>query len=91
MPRKKKPQQQPVNCAVAPWITTEELDDELWKAIVADSSGGGENSGDFAEIDEYFAADEEEEDSAEHRKSTLRVLAILRPYLSDLLGGPPTE
>jgi hypothetical protein len=76
-------------CKPANWITTGQLDTELWNAIMADSSTSCEESEDFEEIDDYLGNDEEYEDEADERRATLRLLAPLRPHLAELLGGPP--
>ena len=83
---------QPVDCDPVGWMTTDELEAELFNAIMADSSGtGDEESEEFEDVDDHFDSDEENEDEAEQRRSALRVLATLRPQLAELLGGPPTE
>jgi hypothetical protein len=84
-----KEQLQPADCEPVGWMTTEELEAELFNAIMADSSGtGDEESEDFEEVDDYLDGDEEYEDEAEVRRSTLMILATLRPQLAELLGGP---
>jgi hypothetical protein len=85
-------QLQPADCDPVGWMTTEALEAEIFNAIMADSSGtGDEESEDFEDVDDHFDGDEENEDEAEQRRSALRVLATLRPQLSELLGGPPAE
>jgi hypothetical protein len=84
-------QPQPVDCVPVGWITTEQLDDEVFNAIQADSSSCGGDGRDFGEIDDYLGDDEEYEDEADQRRSTLRLLASLRPQLAELLGFPPAE
>ena len=72
------------------WITTDELENELFNAIMADSTTNcDEEYGDFDEFDDYLADDEEDESEVEKRRSTLRLLAAMRPQLAELLGGPP--
>ncbi len=76
------------------WITTDQLETELYNAIMTDSAASpNEEDGNFAEMDEYFAgeAEEAEEDEAERRRSLLRLLGLIRPRLTDLLGGPPVK
>ena len=74
------------------WITTEDLDGELFNAVIADSSASrDEESEDFEDIDEYLGDDEEYADEAEQRRSTLGLLATLRPQLAELLGAPPAK
>ena len=73
------------------WVTTDLLETELWNAIMEDfSADRDEESDDFEEIDDFFD-DEEDEDEDEQRRSTLKLLATLRPQLAELLGGPPAE
>jgi len=68
------------------WISTEELEEELFAAAVADSNGARAEV-DFERIDAYFAADHTETE-AEYQRSLLRLIADLRPQLAELLGGP---
>jgi hypothetical protein len=85
-------QLQPADCDPVGWMTTEDLEAELFNAIMADSSGtDDEESEELEDVDYHFEGDEEHEDDAELRRSTLRVLATLRPQLAELLGGPPAE
>ena len=87
-----KEQLQPADCDPVGWMTTEELEAELFNAIMADSSATiDEESEEFGEVDDYLDGDEEFEDEAEQRRSTLSLLATLRPQLAELLGGPPAE
>ena len=81
-----------MNCDSVGWISTEQLEDELFNSIMADSSPGCDDQSEgFEEIDDSFDGDDEYEDEAEQRRSTLRLLATLRPQLAELLGGPPAE
>jgi hypothetical protein len=74
------------------WITTDQLETELFNAIMEDSGGvTDDEEGDFDEIDAHFDNQDDEEDEAEHRRSTLRLLALMRPQLAALLGGPTAE
>jgi hypothetical protein len=67
------------------WITTEQLDAELFNAIMEDSSGiTGEEEGDFEDIDAYFDDEYDEEDEAEQRRSTFQLLVLMRPQLAAL-------
>ncbi|MGD0098244.1 MAG: hypothetical protein ABSB60_17305 [Terracidiphilus sp.] len=87
-----KEQLPPMNCDSVGWISTEQLEDELFNSIMADSSPGCDDQSEgFEEIDDSFDGDDEYEDEAEQRRSTLRLLATLRPQLAELLGGPPAE
>lgn len=67
------------------WISTEEIEEELFLAAVGDSNGARAES-EFARIDAYFAADRTDTD-AEYRRSLVRLLADLRPELAELIGG----
>jgi hypothetical protein len=83
---KKRPQL--IDYDPAAWITTEQLDAELWNAIMEDSSGSCDEESDCSEIGDDLAEDEDYEDEADERRSMLRLLATLRPRLAELLGGP---
>jgi len=73
------------------WVTTDQLDTELWNAIMGDfSTGSDEESDDIEKIDGLIGEDDYE-DEDEQRRSSLRLLATLRPQLAELLGGPPAE
>jgi hypothetical protein len=76
----------------AGWISTGDLEDELLHAIRAELPEACLHSkgGDFAEIDEYFAGDDNET-KTERRQSLLRLLGTIRPQPAELLGGPPTN
>jgi hypothetical protein len=83
---------QSVGCDPVGWMTTDELEAELFNAIMADSSASSDDeSEEFDEVDDYLDGDEEYEDEVEQRRSTLSLLATLRPRLAELLGGPPAE
>lgn len=74
------------------WITTDDLEAELFNAIVDDTfSIPGIEDDAYAEIDDHFGDDDDFEDEAEERRSILRLLGLLRPQLADLLGGPPAQ
>jgi hypothetical protein len=74
------------------WITSEQLNADLFNAIMENSSGiTGEEEGDFEEIDAYFEDDYDEEDEADQRRSALRLLALMKPQLAELLGAPAAE
>ena len=68
------------------WLSTEELEDELFLAVVADSNRPRAQAR-FQRIDDYFAADKPETE-VQYRRSLLRLLADLRPQLAELIGGP---
>ena len=82
-------QPQPIDCYPISWIMTDELETELFNAIMKDFSAS--NDGEVEEIDDYLDGDEEFEDEADRRQSTLSLLASLRPQLAELLGGPAAE
>jgi hypothetical protein len=68
------------------WLSTEELEHELFLAVVTDSSRTRAQAR-FRRIDDYFAADKRETE-LQYRRSLLRLLADLRPQLAELVGGP---
>jgi hypothetical protein len=70
------------------WPSISLLEDELQEAICQATTDGGTDST-LAEIDKYFARDDDEDLTA-YRLSLLWLLAALRPHLADLLGGPST-
>ncbi|MGA3133837.1 MAG: hypothetical protein ABSD59_24000 [Terracidiphilus sp.] len=74
------------------WITTDQLDAELYNAVMEDSSAFSDNEdGAFAEIDEYFEEDDDCEDEVEERRSILWLLGQMRHHLAELLGRPPAK
>lgn len=73
------------------WITTQQLEAELWNAIAEDSTTNFDEDSDFEEIDECLGDDEEYEDEANERRSILRLLATMRQQLAELLGGPAAK
>jgi hypothetical protein len=72
------------------WITTEQLEIELWNAIMDDSSGSCDDDEAYDEIEDTLD-DDDFDDKDEQRRATLRLLSIMRPQLAELLGGPPAE
>jgi len=72
-------------------ITNEALEDELWNAIVAASTCNDSEDRNFDLVDEAPASDNEYLDIAEEQSVLLRLLSTLRPWLAELLGGPPAE
>jgi hypothetical protein len=75
------------------WISTSDLEDELFHGIRAESLSSarvGGYGGDFAEIDDYFAGGDNETET-EQRRSLLRLLGKVRPQLAELLGGTTTN
>jgi hypothetical protein len=68
------------------WLSTEELELELFLAVVGDSKVP-QVEDKFQRIDAYFGADAPETE-LEYRRSLLRLLAGLRPQVAELIGGP---
>jgi hypothetical protein len=91
-PEKNKIEQGLVTICDPPnWISTEQLDAELFNANIEESKGfTGDEDLDLVEIDEYFD-EEDNEGEAEQRRSTLRLLSLMRPQLVELLGAPAAE
>jgi hypothetical protein len=83
-------QVQTMKCDPLDLITTDQLETELWNAIMEDSSGSCNEGEVFEEIEDTLD-DDDYEDEAEQRRSTLRLLSDMRPQLAELLGGPPAE
>ncbi|MBS1803677.1 MAG: hypothetical protein JST28_09935 [Acidobacteria bacterium] len=78
-------------CPVLQVIDLNELEDLLRDAILNGSAPNVCNDDlSFAEIDNYFAHDDEE-GKVQQQKSYLRLLAMLQPNLAELLGGPPAQ
>jgi hypothetical protein len=71
---------------VPQWLSTDEIEEELFLAAVGDSNST-RTEADFARIDAYFAADRTETE-AEYRRSLVRLLADLRPQFAELIGCP---
>jgi hypothetical protein len=82
------PAREPVGYEAPGWLSTEELEQELFMAVVGDTISPRAEA-DFQRIDAYFTADEPETE-VEYRHSLLRLLVGLRPQLAELLGGPRT-
>jgi hypothetical protein len=70
------------------WLSTEELEEELLRAIQASA---GEADEALMIIDEYFLGDDAFEPEPQHRQVLLWLLSLLRPRLADLLSCPPEE
>lgn len=68
------------------WLSTDDLEQELLLAVVADSRSLYPEER-FRRLDDYFAADLDENE-LQYRRSLLRLLADFRPQLAELLGGP---
>ncbi|MFP5235948.1 MAG: hypothetical protein ACLGSD_08585 [Acidobacteriota bacterium] len=79
-------------CDPPGWMSTSELEDELFTAILEESSAASVNGDDgrFRAMDTYFAGDDYETEG-ERRRSLLRLLSRIRPQLADLLGGQPAN
>ena len=77
---------EPVQYEPPRWLSTSDLEQELFLAVVADSNNPQAEER-FQRMDAYFAADQPETE-LQFRRSLLRLLADLRPQLEELLGGP---
>ena len=74
------------------WISTDELEKELFNAIVEDTSSARDGDSEaYAEFDEDFSGEEDYEDEDDRRRSALRLLATMRPQLAELLGAQPAK
>jgi hypothetical protein len=72
-------------------ISNELLEDELWIAIVAASTCDDSEDCDFDLIDDELARDSEYHNIPEEQRVLLSLLSTLRPWLAELLGGPPAD
>ena len=72
-------------------MSNEKLEAELFNAIQYTSSACDGDSETYPEIDDDLGGEEEYEDEDERRRSTLRVLATMRPQLAALLGAQPAK
>lgn len=91
--RSNKAREPQVKACVPPgWMSTGELEHELFTAILEESlaSRVTGDDGRFRAIDAYFAGDDNETEG-ERRRSLLRLLSWIRPQLADLLGVPPAD
>ncbi len=72
----------------AGWLSTEQLEDELFDAAVQATMGNRDaTAAALAQVDAYFAT-EEDDGETQHRQSLLDLLRLLRPNLAELLGEP---
>jgi hypothetical protein len=72
----------------AGWLSTEQLEDELFDAALEDTiSNPKPAAAALAQIDAYFAQDGDVR-GKQHRQSLLRLLGLLRPNLAELFGEP---
>ena len=85
-PANREPLGESVHYEAPGWLETDDLEQELLLAVVADSRLPHAETT-FQQIDAYFAADEPETE-LQYRRSLLRLLADLRPQVAELLGGP---
>ena len=73
------------------WISTDQLETELWNAIMEDTPGCTDE--DIDNYDDGFEdsldEDDDDDDEEEQRRSAFTLLVEMRPLLGDLLGGPP--
>ena len=72
------------------WISTEQLEDEIFNAIQEDYSGSCDDEA-YDDSDDYMFEADDFEDEDEQRRGALRLLSLMRPKLAELLGGPPAE
>ena len=77
---------EPIHYEAPDWLPTDDLEQELLLAVVADSRSLQPEER-FERLDAYFAADFEETE-LQYRRSLLSLLADFRPQLAELLGGP---
>jgi hypothetical protein len=73
----------------AGWLSTEQLEDELFDAAVqATRENASATLAALARIDAYFAKDGRSMSEKQHRESLLELLRLLRPHLAELLAEP---
>jgi hypothetical protein len=77
---------EPIHYEPPGWLSTEEIEQELLLAVIADANRPRAEAR-FQWIDDYFAGDKPETE-VQYRRSLLRLLADLRPQLAELVGGP---
>lgn len=77
---------EPIHYDAPGWLSTDDLEQELLLAAVAHSRSLCPEER-FRRLDDYFAADLEENE-LQYRRSLLRLLADFRPQLAELLGSP---
>jgi hypothetical protein len=72
------------------WISTDQLDTQLWNAIMEDTRGNATDEPENWKEEFDVCLDEEDLDSseAEQRQSSFNLLIDMRPLLGELLGGP---
>lgn len=72
----------------AGWLSTEQLEDELFDAVLEDTLSNPKSAAAaLAQIDAYFAKGGDVGETL-HRQSLLGLLGLLRPNLAELLGEP---
>jgi len=69
------------------WISTDELEGELFGAAVTDTAGGRRED-DFGLLDDYLGETERMESECEYRWALLRLPSTRRPQVAQLPGGP---
>ncbi len=75
----------------AGWLSTEQLEDELFDAAVqATKENAGATLAALARIDAYFAKGGDGSER-QRRQSLLELLRLLRPNLAELLGEPSSQ
>jgi hypothetical protein len=87
-------EQQPIARYNPPgWITTDQLETELWNAIMEDTSGSAKDETEDwnDEPGECFEEEDIYSSEAEQRQSTFNLLIGMKPLLGELLGGPTSK
>src|ERR1022692_3287782 len=72
------------------WISTDQLDTELWNAIMEDTRSTATNEPENwkEEFDVCLTEEDLDSSEAEQRQSSFNLLIDMRPLLGELLGGP---
>ena len=75
------------------WISTDQIDTELWNAIMEDTRSAATEEPENWNEEFNVRLDDEDLDSseAEQRQETFDLLIGMRPLLGELLGGPTVE
>jgi hypothetical protein len=81
-------QMQPEYLTPAQWLSTQQLEDELFDAALEETMSNPKPAADaLARIDAYFSKDGNDGET-QHRQSLLGLLGLLRPNLAELFGEP---
>lgn len=78
----------PIHYEPSGWLSTAELEEELFAEVVTESRLPCANTR-LERIDAYFAR-EEPGSELQYRRSLMHLLAGLRPQLAELVGGSHT-